>query len=271
MIFGLMRHIFLCVFGMLFLFPFVWMILTSFKPENEIFSLDFSFFPSEFGLVENYTKAFSEIPLMRFLWNGFVVSVGILVIQILVAYPCAYALSKHKFLGRKLFLSIVVCCLLIPTQVICVPLYVLIHSLDLLDTYVSLILPFTISVFGIFIIRQFINTIPNDLIYAAKMDGFSEFSIVWKIILPLTTPALISFGIFSIVAHWNDYFWPLIVVSSPELFTPTLGVAAFKNNEAGSHYGALMAAACVVVIPLLVLFLLLQKKFMQGIATTGIK
>ncbi len=271
MFFSILRHSILGFLSLAFLFPFAWMILTSFKPENEIFSLHLSFFPENIALIKNYTQAFQQNPLMRFLLNGIIVTLGILIIQILIAYPCAYSLSKHNFKGKKLLLTTIICCLLIPMHVICVPLYMLMHSLNLLDSYTSLILPFSISVFGIFLIRQFINTIPNDLIYAAKIDGLSEFSIVWKIIFPLTTPALISFSIFSIVAHWNDYFWPLIVISTPELFTPTLGVATFKNNEAGSSYGALMAAATIVVIPLIILFLLLQKKFMQGIITTGIK
>ncbi len=271
MFFSFIRHILLLSIGILFIFPFIWMILTSFKPESEIFSSSIIFFPKEFAMIENYTKAFQQTPLLHYLLNGFFVSFAILFIQIIVAYPCAYALSKHKFMGRKLLMAVIVCALLIPTQVICVPLYLLMYFFDLLDSYTSLILPFSISVFGIFLIRQFINTIPNDLIYAAKIDGLSEFRIVWQIILPLSTPALLSFGIFSIVAHWNDYFWPLIVISTPDFFTPTLGVATFKNDEAGSNYGALNAAASVVVLPLIVLFLMLQKRFIQGITSTGIK
>ncbi|EAH4502752.1 carbohydrate ABC transporter permease [Campylobacter jejuni] len=269
--FRILRHLILGILSLFFIFPFVWMVITSFKPENEIFSNAFHFFPQNFTLIENYTKAFKENDLLHFLFNGFFVCFAILLIQIIIAYPCAYALSKYKFKGQKFLLVIIVCSLLIPTQAICVPWYILMYYFGVLDSYLALILPFSISVFGIFLIRQFINCIPNDIIYAARMDGLNEFSILCKIILPLTTPALISFGIFSIVAHWNDYFWPLIAVSSPQYFTPTLGVISFKNNEAGTDYGTLMAASTIVVAPLIIGFLLAQKRFIQGVANTGIK
>ncbi|TLD96335.1 carbohydrate ABC transporter permease [Helicobacter jaachi] len=269
--FSIFRHIVLIGIGSVFFFPFLWMVLTSLKPESEIFSNTLAFFPTQWYALQNYTQAFTDTPLLRFLINGVFVTLSILLLQILIAYPCAYALSKHKFWGRNFILVMIVCCLLIPAQAICVPLYLLMYKFGFLDSYMGLIAPYTISVFGIFLMRQFINGIPDDLIHAAKIDGFSEYGIVWKIILPTTIPAIISFAIFSIVAHWNDYFWPLIVLSSTELFTPTLGVVAFRNNEAGSTYGALMAAATIIVLPLIVAYLFAQKYFMQGIASTGMK
>lgn len=267
----LLRHIVLLSIGSLFLFPFIWMVLTSFKPENEIFTNELLFFPTQFEVISNYTQAFSKTPLLRFLFNGIIVTALIFFTQVIVAFPCAYALSKHKFFGKDLLLVVVVACLLIPPQAICIPLYILMFKLGILDTYAGLIVPFSISVFGIFLIRQFFNSVPDDLIHAARMDGFSEFAIVWKIMLPTTIPALVSFAIFSVVAHWNDYFWPLISLNSQELFTPPLGVVAFKNNEAGNSYGPLMAAATIIILPLIMAYLLAQKKFIEGITNTGIK
>jgi multiple sugar transport system permease protein len=131
--------------------------------------------------------------------------------------------------------------------------------------------PFTISVFGIFLMRQFFLTVPDDLIDAARMDGFGEFAIVWRVMLPTALPAVTAFGIFSVVAHWNDYFWPLIVINSEHLYTPPLGVATFRNEEAGTRYGPLMAAATVIIAPLVVAFLLAQRRFIEGITLTGMK
>ena len=134
-----------------------------------------------------------------------------------------------------------------------------------------MILPFTLSVFGIFLLRQFFIGIPDDLIDAARMDGMNEFRIIWSVVVPNSIPALISFGIFSVIAHWNDYFWPLIVLNDQDYYTPTLGVVDFRNAESGSDYGALMAAATIVVLPLLVAFLLAQRRFIEGISTAGMK
>lgn len=270
-IFPIFRHITLLAVGFIFIFPFIWMILTSFKPENEMFSNTIHLLPQHFALVQNYSDAFSKTPLFRFLLNGFFVTIMIFLSQVLIAFPCAYALSKHNFLGKELFFSIIIACLLIPPQAICIPLFLLMYKFGILDSYAGLIVPFSISVFGIFLIRQFFNTVPDDLIDAAKIDGFSEFGIVWKIMLPTTIPALISFGIFSIVYHWNDYFWPLISLSTQSLFTPPLGVVAFKNNEAGNSYGPLMAAATIIILPLIIAYLSAQKRFIEGMTSSGLK
>lgn len=268
MLFSLARHFFLSLLGFIFFFPFLWMFLSSLKNENEIFQN--TLFPQKIVFLENYSKAL-DTGLLHFLCNGVLVCFAILFLQILIAYPCAYALSKHEFTGKRWIFTLIILCLLIPTQAICVPWYLMMHQLNWLDSYAALILPFSISVFGIFLMRQFINALPTDLIYAAKMDGLSEWSIIWRIIFPLTLPAFVSFGIFSVVAHWNDYFWPLIAVSSPQYFTPTLGIVGFKNNEAGTQYALLMAAACIVILPLIIAFLVAQKSFIQGVAHTGIK
>lgn len=270
-LFSIFRHSMLFCIGLFFIFPFIWMILTSFKPESEIFSNTITLLPQNFEIIKNYSEAFTKTPLLRFLLNGFIVTIMIFITQIMIALPCAYALAKHNFFGKNLLFVIIVASLLIPPHAICIPLYLLMYKFGFLDTYAGLIAPFSISVFGIFLIRQFFNQVPDDLIYAARMDGFSEFAIVWKIMLPTTLPALISFGIFSIVYHWNDYFWPLISLNEQHLFTPPLGVVAFKNNEAGSSYGPLMAAATIIILPLIIAYLMAQKKFIEGITSTGVK
>ena len=223
-------------------------------------------------IVFNYTKAFSEAPLLRYLLNGVIVTVSIFLIQIVVALPCAYALAKLRFFGREFVFGMVLFCLLIPVHAIALPLYIMLAKVGLTNSYAALVIPWTISVFGIFLMRQFFMTVPDDLIDAARMDGMSEFSIVWKVMLPTAVPALLAFGIFSVVAHWNDYFWPRIVVTgNRDLFTPPLGLREFKGDADGSFFGPMMATATIIVTPLIVAFLLAQRRFIEGITLSGMK
>jgi multiple sugar transport system permease protein len=265
------RHVVLLVFAGVTLLPFAWMISTSLKPQSEIFLSEIRWWPDRLHAVENYAAAFAKAPLLQFLLNGAIVTVSIFALQVLIALPASYALAKLRFWGRETVFALVLFCILIPPQAIAVPLFLLFHQLGILDTYAALILPFIISVFGIFLMRQFFLTVPDDLVDAARMDGISELGIVWRVMLPTAIPAITAFGIFSVVAHWNDYFWPLIVLNSEPLFTPPLGVAAFRNAEAGTDYGPLMAAATVIIAPLVIAFLLAQRRFIEGIAFTGLK
>jgi len=223
-------------------------------------------------VVFNYSKAFIEAPLVRYLLNGVIVTVSIFLIQIVVALPAAYALAKLKFWGRDTVFGLVLFCLLIPVHAIALPLYIGLSKLGLTNTYAALVVPWTISVFGIFLMRQFFMTVPDDLIDAARMDGMTEFAIVWRVMLPTAIPALLAFAIFSIVAHWNDYFWPRIVVTgNRDLFTPPLGLREFKGDGDGSFFGPMMATATVIVTPLIIAFLLAQRRFIEGITLSGMK
>ncbi len=223
-------------------------------------------------IVFNYTKAFTEAPLLRYLLNGVIVTASIFLIQIMVALPAAYALAKLKFWGREAVFSLVLFCLLIPVHAIALPLYIMLAKVGLTNTYAALVVPWTISVFGIFLMRQFFMTVPDDLIDAARMDGMGELAIVWRVMLPTAIPALLAFAIFSIVAHWNDYFWPRIVVTgNRDLFTPPLGLREFKGDGDGSFFGPMMATATVIVTPLIVAFLVAQRRFIEGITLSGMK
>ncbi|MGF1500761.1 MAG: carbohydrate ABC transporter permease [Paracoccaceae bacterium] len=223
-------------------------------------------------IVFNYSTAFTEAPLLRYLMNGVIVTLSIFLIQVVVALPAAYALAKLRFWGRDLVFALVLFCLLIPVHAVALPLYIMLAKVGLTNTYAALVIPWTISVFGIFLMRQFFVTVPDDLIDAARMDGMSEFSIVWKVMLPTAIPALLAFGIFSVVAHWNDYFWPRIVVTgNRDLFTPPLGLREFRGDADGSFWGPMMASATVIVIPLIVAFLLAQRRFIEGITLSGMK
>lgn len=257
--------------ALLILAPYVWMIAVSVKPQSEVFAASLSLISKQFAGIENYGKVFAQVPVGRYLLNGFVVCLGILVFQIAFAVPAAYALAKLDFRGRDTLFAFVMLGLLVPIQAPALPLYMGFAKLGLLNSYTALIAPFTISVFAIFLFRQFFKAIPDDLIHAARLDGMGDGSIVWRVIVPNAWPAATAFAIFSVVAHWNDLYWPLIVVNKGDYYTPAMGVLAFRSQEAGEDYGALMAAAMLVTAPLVLAFLVAQRRFIEGITMTGLK
>jgi len=264
-------HGFLLAGAVFMLLPFVWMLVTSIKPPAEIFSATLSLWPRQFYGVENYRFALTTAPLLRFAANGIFICGCILAVQLLVAIPCAYALAKLRFPGRQLLFVLTLLALAIPVQVPALPLYIGLANLNLLNTYFSMMVPFFLSVFAIFLLRQFFRGFPDDIISAARLDGMSEFEIVWRIVTPSAWPAIAAFAVFSIVAHWNDLYWPLIVITDTNLSTPPLGMMFFADAETGSNYGALTAAATILTAPLVIAFLFARRQFIAGITMTGVK
>jgi len=267
----LVVHAILIACAVFILLPFVWMLITSIKSPSEIFAVDFSLWPKHFSGAENYGRALTSAPLLRFALNGVIVCAGILLVQVLVAVPCAYALAKLRFPGRSTLLALVLLALCIPIQVPALQLYMGLAKLGLLNTYFAIMMPFFLSVFAIFLFRQFFKSYPDEIIHAARLDGMSEFEIVWRIVVPSAWPAIAACSVFSIVAHWNDLYWPLIVISDTNLATPPLGMMFFADAETGSNYGALTAAATILTAPLVVVFLLARRHFIAGITMTGVK
>lgn len=257
--------------GLLILAPYIWMLAASVKPLDELFRASLSLWPERFHGLENYGRVFAEVPVFHYLWNGIVVCGGILVFQLMFAVPAGYALAKLRFPGREWVFGAVMLGLLVPPHVPALPLYIGFSKAGLLNTYAALILPFTISVFAVFLFRQFFRALPDELVHAARLDGMSELGIVWRVILPNAWPAATAFAIFSVVAHWNDLFWPLIVVEGQARATPALGVLYFRSDEAGDDFAVLMAAAVIMTLPLILAFLFAQRRFVEGIATTGLK
>ena len=265
------RHVILMAGGIVMIAPFAMMVLTSFKPQSEILTADFHLLPERWALIQNYAAATQKVSLLRYMLNGVIVTASIFALQVLTSLPAAYALAKLRFWGRDALFGLVLLCLLVPMHATAIPIYILFYKTGILNSYGALILPFALSVFGIFLMRQFFMTVPDDLIDAARIDGMRDFGIVWRVMLPTAVPALIAFGIFSVIAHWNDYFWPLIAVGNERLFTPPLGVAFFKENGGGTDYGPLMAAATVTIMPLVAAFLIAQRRFIEGITFSGMK
>src|SRR5437764_1197110 len=266
-----LTHALLMAGGVVMLVPFVWMLLTSFTPPAEVFDPNFHILPHRFSGAANYAYALGQAPLLRFAFNGLVVCAGILIGQVATAIPCAYALAKLRFPGRTALFALVLMGLCIPIQVPALPLYMGLAQLGLLNTYFAIMMPFFLSVFAIFLLVQFSKSYPDEIIHAARLDGMSEFEIVWLIVVPSAWPAIAAFSVFSIVAHWNDLYWPLIVISDTHLATPPLGMMFFADAETGSNYGALTAAATVLTAPLVIAFLVARRRFIEGITMTGIK
>ncbi|OCP35205.1 carbohydrate ABC transporter permease [Ensifer sp. LC163] len=257
--------------ALIFLAPYIFMISTAGKAQSEIFSSSLWLIPQQWSYIENFSKALSRVSMSTLLINGVIVCALIFVVQVVVAIPCAYAMAKLRFQAARTMMVLVMIGLLVPIHATALPLYVAFDRLSVLNSYLALVAPFSISVFAIFLFLQFFRAIPDDLIQAARLDGMSEAGIVVRVVVPNAWPAITAFAIFSVVAHWNDLFWPLIVVTNQDYATPPLGLLYFRAAEAGDDYGALMAATLIITLPLVTAFLLAQKRFVEGITMTGLK
>ncbi|WP_026620549.1 multiple sugar transport system permease protein (plasmid) [Ensifer sp. WSM1721] len=257
--------------ALIFLAPYIFMISTAGKAQSEIFSSSLTLIPEQWSYIENFTKALSRVSMPTLLLNGVIVCAMIFVVQVVVAIPCAYAMAKLKFRAARFMMVLVMLGLLVPIHATALPLYVAFDRLAVLNSYTALVAPFSISVFAIFLFLQFFRALPDDLIHAARLDGMSEIGIVARVVVPNAWPAITAFAIFSVVAHWNDLFWPLVVVTNQDYATPPLGLLFFRAAEAGDDYGALMAATLIITLPLVAAFLVAQKRFVEGITMTGLK
>jgi len=251
--------------------PFVWMILGSFKGQGELLRVPPTWWP-ESPTLDNYRTLFSKESFLRYFLNSTVVAVVITVANVTFCSMVGYALAKLKFRGKKLVFALVMGTLMVPGMVTFVPLFVLVANLGLVDTYPGLILPFLVTPFGVFLMRQFIIELPDDLLDAGRIDGASELRIFRQIILPLCGPGLATLGILTFLGSWNNFLWPLVVAQTQEHYTLPVALALFsQNQQVIPNYGVLLAGATVVVVPVLVVFLIFQRRFIEGIATTGIK
>lgn len=251
-------------------FPFIWMISSSLKPTDEVYDSDFSIIPKTFKGWDNYYGVIFEQPYLIFLMNSMIVCLGILVIQLITAIPAAYALAKLKFRGSTILFGTVIAAITIPINVTSIPLYIGLVRVGLLDTYFAMMFPFIVSVFAIFLFRQFFRGFPDSIIQAARVDGFSEIEIILRLILPSAVPAIAAFSVFSFVAHWNDLYWPLIVVQSQDKMTATLSMMQYQSAF-DTDYGRTYASATVVTAPMVIAFLFARRLFIRGITMTGVK
>jgi multiple sugar transport system permease protein len=272
----------LILLAFIFVLPFVWTLLTSLKPDEEVFRSGFHL-PSVWRW-ENYPRAVQSYDLLRYLLNSFFVSVVVAAAHLVLASTAGYAFSRLQFRGRDVLFALVVATLMVPSQATLVPLFILVKhwpllgdndlfgqgGFGMLDTFWALTVPLFATAYGTFLLRQFFLTLPADLEDAARIDGASEFGIYWRIVLPLSGPALATLGVFSFQNMFNDFVWPLVVTRSDAMKTIQLGLAQFRR-EGTTDWTLLMAGTMIATVPILLVFLLGQRYFTQGIALTGIK
>lgn len=259
------------IFGsLMFVVPFGWMISSSLKGTTEIFQFPPTIFP-ENPLWSNYPKAVSYITFGRYLLNTLLVCAGSVTGNVFSATLVAYSFGILKWRGRNLLFKLLLATMLLPPQVTMVPVFVIFRHLGMIDTYWPLILPSFFGVpFFIFLMRQFYLGIPYDLVEAARIDGCREWTIYWRIILPLSGPAIATVGLFSFIWAWTDFMNPLIYLQDQGKFTLSLGLQQFQESH-NAQWGMLMAASTLITLPMVILFFSLQKYFVEGIATTGLK
>jgi multiple sugar transport system permease protein len=250
--------------------PFVWMILGSFKSEGELRQSPPTWWPQTASL-DNYTQLFSRLDFGTYFTNSVIVAVAVTAGNLLFCSMLGYALAMLEFRGRKFVFLAVMTTLMIPGVVTFVPLFVLVANAGLIDSLPGLILPFLVSPFGVFLMRQFIQGLPRDLLDAGRVDGAGELRIFARIILPLCGPALATLGILTFLGSWNNFLWPLVVAQTESHYTLPVALALYSTGQNSTKYGLLLAGATVVVLPILAVFLVFQRRFIEGIATTGIK
>ncbi|NED95873.1 carbohydrate ABC transporter permease [Phytoactinopolyspora alkaliphila] len=279
--------------ALLFVAPFAWLVSASFQHVGDIFSWPPQWIPEDptldnyktfFGIPTESTRSGASADVLRWFANSVFVASSITVLQLFFNAMAAYVFAKRTFPGRDTIFLLFLATLMVPPQITLIPNYLVLKHIPLfggndilgqgghgwLDSYYGLILPGSVSAFGIFLLRQYMLTIPDELLDAARVDGAGEFRVFWRVVLPLSGPALAATAIFTFIYAWEDFLWPLIIISSPEHYTMPLGLALFvvKNRTA---WDMLMAGSVVATIPVLVIFMIFQRHFIKGISLSGLK
>lgn len=275
--------LFLALLAFLMSLPFLWMILSSFKPNSELFAYPPVWIPTTWTL-EHYVSAFRTAPFGRYFFNSAVTGVGSTAINIFFTSLAGFAFAKYDFRYKNVAFFTLIATMMVPFHVILIPLFIIAKNFPLvggnsifgtdgtglLNTYPGLVLPHLVPAFGVFLTRQFFLGLPDDLIDAARIDGASEFRIYWSIALPTAKPALATLAIFSFTTIWDDFLWPLVVTTSNDMRTVQLGLQVFQS-QFSVDWGPLMAATVAVTAPLILLFIAFQKHFVRGVISSGVK
>jgi ABC-type glycerol-3-phosphate transport system permease component len=256
--------------SLLMIAPFLWIINAAFGKTSEVYVLPPKWIPLNPSL-DNFVSVFEQVPYAQFMLNSLKLAVAVTVGQLITCSMAAYAFARLNFPGKNILFLLLISALMIPGQVTLVPLFILIRQLGLYNTHASLILPALINPFGVFLLRQYFLTIPAELEDAARVDGANVFTIYWRIILPLAGPVLTTLAILTFVSMWNSYFLPLIMLNKPELQVLTVGLTLLQGQYGAGALGPVAAALAMAIVPVLIIFLLLQKYIIQSIVSTGIK
>lgn len=265
-----MRHILLIFVGIFFFFPIIWLLDTSLKSNAQIFVFPPQWIPKPI-MFENYKKALTTIPYMSYAWNTIKIVFFAVLGNVISAPIIGYAFSKLHWKGRDKLFILVLATMMLPFQVIMIPLYSLYVKIGWINTYLPLVVPdFFGKAYFIFLMRQFFMTIPEDISESGRIDGASEFRIFWQLILPLAKPAIVSVGLFAFIWSWTDFLGPLIFLTDSAKWTISLGLSQFSTTH-GLDWALLMAGSAIFMLPMVILFILMQKVFIEGITMTGIK
>ncbi len=260
------------ILALTFFFPVFFMVTSSFKAENEIFAMPLHWLPQDFQGFAQYAKAFDQVPLARYFFNSAFMAVVDVVVTVIFSAMAGYGFAKFKFRGQRLLFFCVLATITVPFQILIVPLYVQVFNYGWADTYAGLIIPGIMNAFGVFMMRQFAYSIPDELIDAARVDGAGELRIFWQIILPLLAPASASLAVIIFLFSWNNFLWPLIVIRSQQLQTIPVGMTVFIEPHNGQPQWAVsMAVSTLATLPVALLFIFFQRYFVTGLTMSGIK
>lgn len=262
-------HLVLVVGSLLSIFPFIWMITSAFKGQDDVFSSTIVLLPTQWRF-DNFIAAFTAVPFGRFYLNTIIITIARVIGQLVISSMAGYSFARLRFPGREFLFWAVLAALMVPFQVTLVPDYILLSKLGWLDSFKGLIIPSLFSSFGIFLLRQFFLTVPQDLEDAAIVDGCNPVQVYWHICLPLARPILGAFGFLVALWSWNDFIWPLIVTQSTEMQTLSVGISLLQGQYV-TNFGVLMAAATMTILPMIVLFIFAQRYLIEGITMSGLK
>lgn len=265
----LLRGIMLLALFFITMFPFLWMVISSFKAEQDILTYPPTVFAASYTMAQ-YQKVFTAIPLWQYVKNTVIFSFAVTLFSLFLDSMAGYAFARIRFKGRKLLFNIVLMTMMIPFQVTMIPLFIEIFKLGLLNTYFGLVLPRITSAFGIFMMRSFFVGLPKDLEEAARVDGLHEFGIYFRVMLPLCKPAIMALGVFLLMGNWNDLLYPLMLTTTTQMRTLPSGLAMFVGERV-TQYGPSIAGTVISILPLLLFYFVAQRYFVAGIAMTGIK
>ena len=250
--------------------PFLWMVLGSIKPESDFLQNPPTLLPSA-ATTNNYTRLFDQLDFPRFFFNSSVIALAVTVGNLLFCPMLGYALAKLRWRGKRLIMGLVLATLMVPAGITLIPNFILMSNLGLVNTYPGLILPFLAGPFGVFLMRQFMLGVPNELLEAARIDGAHEFRIYWSVVMPIATPVLATLGILTFLGNWNSFLYPLVMAQEPQMYTLPVALATFATGQYQADHGMLMAGSVILVVPVLIVFILFQRWITEGIATTGLK
>jgi len=258
------------IFGAAFiLLPFLWMISTSLKPDNEVLLMPPKWIPSALQW-KNYVDAFKAVPFFTYLKNSIVVTVAITSCELITSILAAFAFAQLEFKGKNLLFMLLVATMMVPGEILTIPNFVTLARLGWIDSYKAMVAPWATSVFSIFLLRQQFASIPQSYYKAARMDGCSDLRYLFTVMVPMSRPTIVSIALLKIINSWNSYLWPLIATNSREMRTLPVGLAYF-STEAGTDYNALMAFSLMIIMPTIIVYLFTQKYIIQGVSKTGLK